>query len=86
MANLFKIKDCNSFVTVDEDVTENKVVVARHIFLKSKGLILVNDLEVPTKEQVKTFFDWTETIYGYPTTNQRNYNKDIKLVNNFLSI
>jgi hypothetical protein len=81
MEKLFKIKNHNSFIIVDTDQQEMGKVQARHLFLKSEGLLSIEELEIPTKEQVETFFNWTETVFGYSTlTSEKRYQKDLKLV------
>ncbi len=86
MEKLFKIKNYNSFIIVNEtEINETGKVKARHLFSKTAGLLPVNELEVPTKKQVKDFYDWTETIFGYSTlSDEKRYQKDLHLVATFL--
>jgi hypothetical protein len=88
MEKLFKIKNHNSFIVVDTDEQlYSGQVYSRHLFLKADGLLPTDELEVPTKEQVETFYNWTETIFGYPTlTSNKRYEKDLKLVKKYLAV
>ena len=85
MEKLFKIKNRDAIIIVDTDQQELGKVHARHLFLKSNGLLPIDELETPTKQQVETFYNWTETVLGYPTlTSEKRYQKDLKLVKKYL--